>query len=214
MTKETKKAKIVILEGKNKGKTINLQFNPSEYTLERISKFDKKSLITRENVKTQYKGGEESDLTLEFLFDTTETGKDVRLEIEPLMLLVTKDSELHAPPPCAFIWSKFIFKGVVSKLSKKFTFFFEDGTPARVRVTITFIPFKTSEEIESEERTHSADLTKKRILKEGDNLWLLAYREYGDPSFWRLIAKVNKIDDPRIIGAGKELILPPREGYE
>jgi len=214
MIKETKKAKIVILEGTNKGKTINLQFNPSEYTLERISKFDKKFLITRENFKTQYKGGEESDLTLEFLFDTTETGKDVRSEIEPLMLLVTKDPELHAPPPCAFIWGSFVFKGVVSKLSKKFTFFFEDGTPARVRVTITFIPFKTLEEIESEERTHSADLTKKRILKEGDNLWLLAYREYGDPSFWRLIAKANEIDDPRRVEIGKELILPPREGHE
>jgi len=81
-------------------------------------------------------------------------------------------------------------------------------------VTITFIPFKTLEEIENEERMHSADLTKKRILKEGDNLWLLAYREYGDPSFWRLIAKANEIDEPRRVEIGKELILPPREEHE
>ena len=214
MTKETKKARIKILDGINKGKIIPLQFNPAEYTVERISKFDKKSLVTRQDLKNQYKGGEESDLVLEFLFDTTETGKDVRSEIAPLMLLISKDSELHAPPPCAFIWGRFIFKGVVSKIKKRFAFFFEDGTPARVRVTITFIPFKTSKEIENEEKTQSADLTKKRILKQGDNLWLMAYREYGDSTFWRLIADANEINDPTRIDIGKELILPPREEYE
>ena len=40
---------------------------------------------------------------------------------------------------------------------------------------------------------------------------LVAEREYGDPDLWRLIAKANKIDNPRSLKPGMELVIPPLE---
>ncbi len=45
-------------------------------------------------------------------------------------------------------------------------------------------------------------------LVAGDSLELLAYREYGDPTAWRVIAQANGIDDPQRLRPGAELIVP------
>jgi len=37
----------------------------------------------------------------------------------------------------------------------------------------------------------------------------IAYRFYGDPSMWRLIARANKIADPLNLQAGQVLWIPP-----
>ena len=36
----------------------------------------------------------------------------------------------------------------------------------------------------------------------------IAYREYGDPGYWRVIARLNDIDDPLRIPEGQRLIVP------
>ncbi len=58
---------------------------------------------------------------------------------------------------------------------------------------------------------HSADLTKSRIVKDGDNLWAIAAKEYGDPEDWRLIAEANHIDNPRKLQPGRQLMIPVKE---
>jgi nucleoid-associated protein YgaU len=99
---------------------------------------------------------------------------------------------------------------VVSKLSKKFTYFYHNGTPARARVSLILKPYKTTKQIVAETKKQSSDLTKQRITKSGDNIWLLADREYEDPRCWRDIAKANDIDDPRSVEMGRNLTLAPR----
>ena len=46
-----------------------------------------------------------------------------------------------------------------------------------------------------------------------DSIWLMAAREYGAPKYWRLIARENRIDDPRAIEPGVVLVLPPLEDF-
>ena len=211
MNTKSNKASILILEGIHKDKEILLQFNPVDYAINKSNNFETKKLIGMQDFITQFKGGEEKDLSLELLFDSTDTGEDVRDLIKPLAMITDIDPELHAPPPCQFVWAGSILKGVVTQLNKKFVFFYQNGTPARVKVTLTLKPYKTLKEIEAQTIKHSSDLTKKRILKGGDDIWLLSYREYGDSSYWRLIARHNNINDPLNIENGKQLFLPPKE---
>jgi len=57
----------------------------------------------------------------------------------------------------------------------------------------------------------SSDRTKLYTIKEGDSLWAIAAEEYGDPSFWRVIADHNHIENPRLPKVGQEIALPPSE---
>ena len=58
-------------------------------------------------------------------------------------------------------------------------------------------------------RKESSDKTKRRVLTADDSLWALAHREYGDVAYWRLIARQNRIENPRLVEAGTALELPP-----
>jgi nucleoid-associated protein YgaU len=45
----------------------------------------------------------------------------------------------------------------------------------------------------------------------GDTLASIATQEYGTPTLWRAIAKVNELDDPFNLRLGRELLLPPAD---
>lgn len=121
------------------------------------------------------------------------------------------DSDLHAPPICLFIWGTFLFPCIIETVSKRFTMFLPDGTPVRATLTVTLKEYKEHEVQVKEISRQSADRTKTWQVKQGDSLWLIAAKEYGDPDLWRPIAEANDIDNPRILRSGVELIIPPLE---
>jgi nucleoid-associated protein YgaU len=43
----------------------------------------------------------------------------------------------------------------------------------------------------------------------GERLDLIAHRYYGNPAFWKFLARANGIDDPTKIPAGTSLRIPP-----
>jgi nucleoid-associated protein YgaU len=88
--------------------------------------------------------------------------------------------------------------------------FNSDGIPVRARLSITLKEFKTGLN-ERERNEQSSDKTKVYVTKQGDSLWSIAYREYGDPALWRHIADENKIHNPRLLETGVELIIPSVE---
>ena len=210
---QTNKAFLTILEGTHKGLVIflPLQFNPSEYTVGRTNNYSKKDLKNTNDAKFQFLSSQNDDLTLEMLFDSTDEGTDVRLKLLPMETLALMDFEAHAPSPCMFVWGSFQYIGIIGKLTKKFTYFYQNGTPARVRVKLVLKSYIDPKTLLAKLRKHSVDLTKQRISKSGDNIWLMAFREYEDSRNWRDIAKFNDIDDPRTIAAGTKLTLPPRK---
>jgi hypothetical protein len=207
-----KKAYITILKTKHNSKEITfpLQFNVSEYTEEIVNDFKEKILKSNKGKRLQFNYSAKSDFTIELFFDSTDEGTDVRDKLKPLDLLASMNKESHAPAPCMFVWGEFNFRGVVGKISKKYTYFYHNGIPARVRVNLTLKPYETIKENKAKTKKQSSDLTKQRITKSGDNIWLLADREYEDPRCWRDIAKANDIDDPRSVEMGRNLTLPPR----
>jgi nucleoid-associated protein YgaU len=97
----------------------------------------------------------------------------------------------------------------VEKLSQKFVMFRSDGVPVRARLNVTFRGHKALSEQLRDPRRNSADKTKRRVLSSDTSIWLIANHEYGDPRGWRLIARENRIDDPRAIRPGAVLVVPP-----
>ena len=142
-------------------------------------------------------------LSMDLFFDSYEEDRDVRDYTDKVTDLLKIDPELHAPPVLKFIWGNLNFTCVLTKASKKFTMFRQDGIPVRATLNVSFSQFMTESDLKASP-LHSPDKTKAYTIKQGDNLWGIAAKMYGDPAFWRPIADENGIDNPRILEAGKD----------
>lgn len=205
------RAEIEILNGKNEGDIIECKFNPPEYTTRKELNYGELQATGSGASVQQFVDGSAERLTMELFFDTSEQQEDVRDEyVGDFDKLTEVDPELHAPPICQFVWGKgLVFTALVEQLDKTFTMFLPSGVPVRARVEVTFTEYKTSEYHQSEISPESTDKTKAWTVTEGDTLWLIAAREYGDPTHWHTIAEANNIRNPRSLETGQELELPP-----
>lgn len=223
-TKNLKVAVIRPINGRYKGQSIEVLFNPAEYSLEKGNTYQSTSLPGLATPVTQFVTGNADTLTMELFFDTyTKSSRhafvtpreDVRNYTRKISALLDIDSSLHAPPICEFSWGPPLgspdgiqFTGIIEKLTQKFTFFLDDGTPVRATLSVSFKEYKTVQQQLQEIGRQSADRTKRAVFKEGDSLWLWAAKEYNDPERWRVIADKNRIENPRRVEAGMELELP------
>ncbi len=197
--------------GNSKGEPVEVLFNPAEYSIEKSNQFASTSLPGLQAPITHFVSGNAQTLTMDLFFDSYEEGEDVRNYTGRLTALLDIDKDLHAPPVCKFVWGKLEFKAVFERVTQRYTMFLDSGVPVRATLNVTFKEYKTiTEQLQNPPR-QSADRTKHRVLKQGDSLWLIADREYGDPGLWRKIAEANNIDNPRILETGKEIIVPPLE---
>ena len=214
------KAKLTVLEGSKKNHSLEVLFNPSEYSLDSSNTYKASPMPGLSSPLLQFVNGEARQLSLElFLDDYTDPAsaqsdtnqKSVKERMDELSNLMKIDAEIHAPPPIQFSWGTLIFKGILEKMGRKISLFQPNGTPARARVTLTFKEYRTLAEQLNSPSNESSDKSKRRVVIGSDSLWLLAQREYGDVRQWKLIAQANDLDDPLAIHPGQWLILPPLE---
>jgi hypothetical protein len=180
-------------------------FNPDEFSVERSNQY------TEVNIP----GLPSSTFQDVRLFTDRITGWDSGSMFSKLpdiaKGLMDIDSDLHAPPVCLFIWGAYIFPCIIERVTKRFTMFLPEGFPVRATLSVTLKEYKEFETQVKEISKQSADRTKTRQVKQGDSLWFIAAKEYGNPALWRGIAEANKIDNPRVLKPGMELIIPPLE---
>lgn len=69
-----------------------------------------------------------------------------------------------------------------------------------------FLLFLTSLSI----MTNSVDAATLHTIKDGDTLWELAAKHYGDPTLYSLLLQVNNIDNPRTILNGTVIVIPDK----
>lgn len=190
---------------------VDVLFNPTEYEMESGNQYAENEVPGLQTPISQFTGGDTTTLTLNLFFDTYEDGIDVRKHTSKIVSIIDVDSDLHAPPTCRFIWGSLDFKGVITSITQKYTMFLESGAPVRASLTVIMRSTQTMKEQYQEIPRQSADRTKQKTVKQGDQLWSIAADEYEDPGAWRHIAKANGIDNPRELTAGRNLTIPRLE---
>lgn len=197
-------------ESRDPPERLTVSFYPTEYRLGSRTRYDTASRPGRTDPTTQFVGGDPDTLSMELVFDTYETGGDVRREyLDRFDRLLRNDEEGGAPPLCRVTWGSLDFTGALVSTDRRFTLFARDGTPLRARVGVQFTRV-TSREVEPAEASAPTEQRRVRIVERGDTLWAIAGEEYGDPTEWRTIADANGVEDPRTLRVGTELVVPPR----
>lgn len=206
-----RKAMIHVLNADGSRKSeVPVRFFPSEYTMEKSNEFASINIPGLESPILQFTRGGLGTLSMDLFFDSYEEDRDVREYTDKVTDLLKIDPELHAPPVLRLVWGNLNFTCVMTKATRKFTMFREDGIPVRATLNVTFSEFTTEADIMAAPK-HSSDKTKVYTIKQGDSLWSIAAMAYGDPAFWRPIADRNGIKNPRLLEAGRVITIPPLE---
>jgi hypothetical protein len=194
----------------DKNVTLDVLFNPKEYSIQKSVQWEPHKAPGLDSPEQQFTSGNPAVLSVELFFDTYESKEDLKKKhTDPLLSLAYVDATLHRPPLVAFKWGSVQFKGVVESLSLRFTMFLPSGLPCRAVANLQIKEAKSAKEQVEEKPRESPDHTKRRTLKHGETLALLAHEEYDDPAEWRRIADANGISDPKDVKPGTVLTLPP-----
>lgn len=215
------KAKIEVLDDnaidESRGLTrfIEVQFNPTEYTLNKGAQIAEIAIPGLDSPILQFIRGQNEKLTLDLFYDTTgegmgESARDVRKLTNSIYQLVKLQPKTHAPPRILFIWGQGLsFHAIVESVQQKFSLFNPVGIPLRATLSVTFREYRTLDKMVAE--LQSSDHTKRRVVERGDTLSEIAAEEYGDPDEWRRIADANPdaTANPRRLTPGTVLEIPP-----
>jgi hypothetical protein len=216
MPDRPKSEKARIVQVSDPGKGVTCHFNPNTFLLGKTILWETETNIGGDVSKISFSGGEAHKIgPIELLFDTTDTGKDVRDSYKVLLQLAEVDPKnknsktgKSEPPFCRFQWGKFLsFTAVITDITQTFTMFKGDGTPVRAKVKVTFL--QVPEKLKKQNPTSSSEPRKIWVVHEGQRLDWIAYQEYGDPACWRYIAETNNLADPRDLRPGQVLRLVP-----
>ena len=205
---------------KNTGVTVPCMFNPYEYTLSKQNTFETAETKGRNIPRVLFRQGGAQTLTLKLLFDTYAESLDVRVYTTPLWQMMMVDADRtnqrtgkSEPPHCIFLWGRFEFEAVITRLTEKMTLFLKDGTPVRSTVDISLQQVIDETAFARQNPTSGGGAAPKtRMVYAGDRLDLIAWQEYGDSTLWRRIARANDIIDPLHLTLGRVIVIPPLEG--
>ncbi|HYY59248.1 MAG TPA: LysM peptidoglycan-binding domain-containing protein [Pyrinomonadaceae bacterium] len=203
------------------GGSFTVLFNPTEYTFEDGSTWQDQDR-NRQRPELQYTGGERTKLSMELFFDTYEAGQDVRVHTSKLVKLLVpttnQGNDGKRPPKVELSWgeadpdtanSYFPFVCVLEKLTRKFTFFNDSGTPVRATANVTFKQFRLPEEELKRNPQNRSFPYQFYTVRSGDTLSGIASKHWKEPTRWREIADSNPaVDNPRLIEPGQTLLIP------
>jgi hypothetical protein len=174
---------------------VPVDFNPSalEYSI---------TLNTQgEGGKTQQAASRASaKLNLELVFDSTDTGEDVRNKTNKVELMLgppNKSAAKGAPPPAppmvTFEWGAFKFQGVVDSFKQSMDFFSANGVPLRAAVSLSMA--QPEYQFDQKGGGATAAVAGTMVLPDGDASSLAAAG--GDPGAARGIAGANGLESLR-----------------
>lgn len=199
------------------GGPVKFMFNPNQLSLTKSASWITHVVRGAEEVGVpEFSGSEPRTLSLELFLDVTDThDRSVQSRVEALLACCTPTkasiaAKAPSPPWVKFSWGQFqtvSFYAYVSQVNATYTLFNASGTPLRATCSLTLTEISASKPGQNP-TSGSQSAQRVHTVVHGDSLPLLAYREYGDPTVWRVIAEANDIDDPMRVRPGTELLLP------
>jgi len=205
------------ISSKSMGITVKCLFNPKEYTLSRSNSWDIKMVKGTNIAEVTFGGGEPATLKMQLFFDTFAEGTDVRKHTQGLWKLMRIDpstinptTQKGEPPRVVFTWGEcWSFEAVITTLSQTFTLFLDTGIPVRSTVDVTFKQVQDEMKFAGTNPTSGGGEPHRiHVVEAGERLDWIAYKEYGDPTLWRLIARENDLIRPHDLRPGRKLIIP------
>ena len=217
-------------EGKSKFKVL---YNPESYTQSRSVRYAEANGGSTNTPVVQFAGGTMEILEFRLFFDSMSAGTevggnlldqakfaansllptlgkmvDVRNYTKKVYSLMEIDPDKHVPPLVKLEWSSLQFKGHLISCKQNFVRFNEHGIPLRAWLDCTFQEFVAPLKANLPRPLESPDTTKYRTVHQGDSLWSMSAKEYGQPEQWRAIAHANGLAKPRMLRTGSRLVLP------
>jgi hypothetical protein len=198
-------------------------FNPQQYAVSKSNQWHSVPVVGASLPAIQFGGGLSRELTLELLFDASDSAsKDVLGVTDRLFLMMEVAEQAGGagnaarPPTVAFSWGPTVsFKAVCRRLDVRYTLFRPDGTPIRALCALTLVQVEKADSRSGSGAAPAQNPTTRATAKlgvhvviDGDSLPSIAYRAYGDPTRWRAIAEANAIDDPLVLVRGRALTIP------
>lgn len=209
------------------GKTVTVHFNPESLKVS----FSNQNRGGNQpgGGGGQFVGSGTSKMSVELLFDTTESTadlaqRDVRRITEGVAYFVQakapsggsrNTSSNRVPPGISFEWGTFIFRGVVDSMDETLDYFSEEGVPLRATVSLNItrqeIKFEFGKPGQANDSAASGGSAAPGTqplapVQQGDSVQQMAGRQ-GRSSDWKAIAAANDIDDPLRLQAGALLDL-------
>ena len=130
--------------------SFDVHFNPQ--TLQYVITNNLKNTGSGNSAK-QYVDKSTGKLTMDLVFDTTDTGEDVRLHTVRVAQLMEPDESDKTPPVVEFEWGLYTFAGMVENYKETIDFFSSDGVPLRASINLTLSSQDDVFEGGSDERT-------------------------------------------------------------
>jgi hypothetical protein len=117
--------------------TVPVHFNPVSLQIALANTLEEKA---EGQSRTQYVSRSSAKLTMDLIFDTTDTGADVRnatRKVAAFMEASGPDDAHRTPPTVLFEWGTFKFQGLFESYRETIDFFSHDGVPLRASVNLT-----------------------------------------------------------------------------
>jgi Contractile injection system tube protein/LysM domain len=207
------------LEIEGTRETIPCMFNPAELSVVRSNSWSGTSLAGQRVPQVKYLGAQSGVMTLQLMFDTTDSGEAVTRHTGRVLKLMDVDSSLPGtdpqtnnarPPYVVFHWGNLhSFKAVVSNLSLQFTYFSSTGVPLRAIVDLSLTQFAESAAFGPQNPTSGTpEPHRVHRVQPGETLDRISAKYYGDSTRWRAIANANGVTDPLALRTGSLLTIP------
>lgn len=199
---------------------LKLQFNPSSLSMTKNTEWRRTpSRMAVQSALPEFVGSGPRSLSLDVFLDATaKHDNSVEEAVQKLMRACVPTAASLARKAPASPWVRFdwgsskttSFDGVLSNLSVNYTLFDVDGKPLRATCGLSIEEATVDPPGQNPTSGTLEARTTHRVVA-GDSLPLLAWKEYGDPTAWRAIARANDIDDPMCLVPGTELVVPGAE---
>ncbi len=211
--------KAVIFEIGTPSRKVEFQFNPETIRVSKSASWiENRTQSSQNGPVRQFEGARPIDLTLSMTLDDTDAGgSSVANRVNLLVAWTNPDqrgsSRQPEPPELGFEWGEFRlgdsgrFVCHLESVDVEFTLFSSSGVPLRATATTRLVGTRS---VKRGQNPTSGGLQPLRstVLIRGDDLAVIAHREYGSTRYWRAIADRNGIDNPFRLPSGREVVLP------
>ncbi|MFM9984376.1 MAG: LysM peptidoglycan-binding domain-containing protein [Flavobacteriales bacterium] len=198
------------------GSPLQVMFNPDSYSRNYTVNYNDSKVIGENNNTLLFRGLSGSDMKLKLIADGTgvvplPSGvKNVDDYIEKIKeITYSYQGSAHRPCYLKIVWGSLSIICVCKTLNIAYTLFNPDGSALRATIELGVsetVDFKTKAK---EAKKNSPDLTHLRTVQVGDTLPLMAFKIYGDSSYYKDVARVNELSSVFDISPGDQIFFPP-----